>query len=370
MGYEIVQKFISKNRSYKKLVAKGTVVHETASPNGSAEAHYKYFNDGAKGRSASAHAFIDHETIIQTVPWDEQSWHAGGTANRNYIGIELCHYEDEKKFNEIWKRAVWLFAYLHVNVIKQTTINKDTLMSHKEVSLKWKETTHVDPVAYFAIFGKTVDDFRNAAQAEINAMIAKPTSPSNATYTVEAGDTLWGISKKYDMTVDSLMKLNNLSSSTIHVGQILNITQQSAPTPEPIPQPKETGDADVLKLQRTLNRLKIRDGKGNALEEDGSYGRLTTEAVKRFQVIMGLDVDGKAGPATWSVLNAILDKPACSINKKPSVYVIKYIQYRVGAVADGLWGNNTNNAVKKFQSSAGLSVDGCVGPNTWKALIG
>ena len=38
-----------------------------------------------------------------------------------------------------------------------------------------------------------------------------------------------------------------------------------------------------------------------------------------------------------------------------------------GAV-DGVFGPATENAVKQFQSHAGLAEDGIAGPNTWKAL--
>src|SRR3954452_23942847 len=38
-------------------------------------------------------------------------------------------------------------------------------------------------------------------------------------------------------------------------------------------------------------------------------------------------------------------------------------------VQDGLYGNGTADAVRKFQSSHGLEVDGIVGPMTWTALF-
>ncbi len=40
----------------------------------------------------------------------------------------------------------------------------------------------------------------------------------------------------------------------------------------------------------------------------------------------------------------------------------------VDAFTDGVWGNNTQQAVEAFQSARGLVPDGIVGPNTWQAL--
>ncbi|GIV97552.1 MAG: N-acetylmuramoyl-L-alanine amidase [Herpetosiphonaceae bacterium] len=53
---------------------------------------------------------------------------------------------------------------------------------------------------------------------------------------------------------------------------------------------------------------------------------------------------------------------------------VKTVQYLLRArgysiTVDGIFGSGTESAVKSFQSSKGLTVDGIVGPQTWEALI-
>jgi len=45
------------------------------------------------------------------------------------------------------------------------------------------------------------------------------------TYKVMRGDTLWGISKKYNISVNNIKKYNNLNSDIIYEGQVLNLKQ-------------------------------------------------------------------------------------------------------------------------------------------------
>jgi membrane-bound lytic murein transglycosylase D len=46
--------------------------------------------------------------------------------------------------------------------------------------------------------------------------------PDSKTYTVQPGDTLWDISRKFQgLTIEKLRAMNNLSGNKIHVGQKL-----------------------------------------------------------------------------------------------------------------------------------------------------
>lgn len=64
-------------------------------------------------------------------------------------------------------------------------------------------------------------------------------SPNNGTYIVQAGDSLWKIASRHQLTVEDLKKLNNLISDTIYVNQKLVITSGNVSEPKPNVQPNK-----------------------------------------------------------------------------------------------------------------------------------
>ncbi|MDC3415979.1 C40 family peptidase [Aquibacillus salsiterrae] len=88
----------------------------------------------------------------------------------------------------------------------------------------------------------------NKQDAKSTASIA-----SANTYSVKAGDTLWGISKKTGVSVTNLKKINSLSSDVIRIGQVLKLTSDS--DKEEIVQLAADVDKDVTNLINEATKL-------------------------------------------------------------------------------------------------------------------
>ncbi|RUP86635.1 C40 family peptidase [Dermabacter sp. HSID17554] len=141
--------------------------------------------------------------------------------------------------------------------------------------------------------------------------------------------------------------------------------------------PGSRGDA-VKNLQSLLNKA------GANIKVDGVFGRGTKTAVRNFQSSAGVGVDGVVGPRTWGKLNSGAGSTAASTNKAAvnntpklrrgnrggAVKNLQSLLNKAGAniSEDGKFGRGTYNAVRNFQSSAGVGVDGVVGPRTWDKL--
>lgn len=133
---------------------------------------------------------------------------------------------------------------------------------------------------------------------------------------------------------------------------------------------KSSGDnAAVKKFQSWLN-----DNYGTGIEEDGYTGPKTRKAAlkalqKEFNKQFGskLVVDGVWGPKTAAACKVVAKNARGNITK-----IIQGLLYCAGLNPkgfDGIFGSGCEAAVKSFQKSHGLSSDGKVGKNTFKALL-
>lgn len=89
-------------------------------------------------------------------------------------------------------------------------------------------------------YGVTVDELRNLNDLKTDALtlnqvllipVKEPSLPSSQTYTVRSGDNLYLIANRYGITVDELKKANNLTTNTLSIGQVLTIPTSGAAVP-------------------------------------------------------------------------------------------------------------------------------------------
>jgi LysM repeat protein len=138
------------------------------------------------------------------------------------------------------------------------------------------------------------------------------TSPTGGfSYTVQPGDTLYSIGKKFGVSVQSIMTLNGLSSYAIWAGQVLQIpgtatitptTPGPTPTgtliPPPTPTAPPTPIAHLVQPGETLCSLARRYN--TTVWAIMAYNRLYTTTIFAFTVLYIPPV-GQAGPVTHVV---------------------------------------------------------------------
>lgn len=72
------------------------------------------------------------------------------------------------------------------------------------------------------------DEFANAVVNAVVDYIGLGSSDTGNYYTVKSGDSLWSIAKKFNTTVSEIKTLNNLTSNSLSIGQRLMIPEETS----------------------------------------------------------------------------------------------------------------------------------------------
>lgn len=161
-----------------------------------------------------------------------------------------------------------------------------------------------------------------------------------------------------------------------------------------------SGDA-VRTLQLQLVRVAINYPSIPLITADGIFGPDTTQAVRKFQQIFNLTVDGVVGKGTWYQLSRIYvgvkklaeltsegeradygikEYPGTPLRSGSQGIEVVELQYYLSIIGeynenisqvsiDGRYGASTEQAVRNFQKEYVIPADGVVGMVTWNKIV-
>ena len=250
------------------------VLHYTGNKGDTAKNNVDYFYGGNRG--ASAHYFVDDNSIWQSVEEYNSAWSVGdgkgvyGITNRNSISIEMCCNSIGVITEKTESNALELVKYL----MSKYNISISNVVRHYDASRK----------------------------------------------------------------ICPNWSANNWSRWTSFKNKLVSI----APVVEPpvITKPNiNNTDSWIKRLQQECNK----QGFSNQI------------------------VDGIAGPITLNGCPTLRKGARGNITKLLQEKLVS-LGYNTNGV-DGIFGSGTDNAVRLFQKSNKLLVDGIVGKNTWRKII-
>lgn len=191
---KLIQKFATRNECYqvgRKVKVKGLMLHSVGIPQASAKSFADSWNTYLpNGEEVCVHAFLQADgEVYQLLPWDYESWHCGGSANKTHIGIEMCEpetiryvagatWEDQNPAETeayvlgTYKTAVDLFAEL-CKRYQLDPQEEGVILSHSEGYRLGIASGHADVEHIWKKFGLTMDKFRKdvsvkMSQGEVN----------------------------------------------------------------------------------------------------------------------------------------------------------------------------------------------------------
>jgi len=151
----------------------GVVMHQTANTNDTATSERAY--EVAHWQDAFVHEFIDPGEIVQVANPNYIAYGAGAKANPRFIHLELCSAQTKAEFERSYDawcyRAAYYLSARQLGVTVAKADGSGTLWAHADVTRYLGGTTHTDPIAYLAKWGKTWSDVVARVQQRYDVLI-------------------------------------------------------------------------------------------------------------------------------------------------------------------------------------------------------
>ncbi|MFO1444340.1 LysM peptidoglycan-binding domain-containing protein [Bacillus sp. Bva_UNVM-123] len=190
------------------------------------------------------------------------------------------------------------------------------------------------------------------------------TSAFASNYTVQKGDTLSSIAKRYQVSINEIKSYNNLKSDALFINQQLKLTASSSTakkntTSPPAPAKQVTHTYSVVKGD---SLIKIANKHGITLAELKVWNNLTKDMIYVGQTLI---VSGKNattpkqeanGTATKPTQNGTPTKPAPSTQMPPPTTDVKPSQ-SVSSTNNGEYIVKSGDSLSKIAAQLGLTVD-------------
>lgn len=227
-------------------------------------------------------------------------------------------------------------------------------------------------------------------------------NPADGIFGVETEDAVRAFQRIFNLTEDGIIgnatwnRLSYIFNAVKRLSELDSEGIRLEDLPQAFDRELTLGDTgtDVLNIQYYLNVIAAFYDNIPRIVINGVYDEATDQAVRTYQAAFGLTVDGVLGRDTWlsiyDVYRSILDtsqlidggvvlfpgqtlrqgsqgEDVATIQEYLSYISQTYPQIPAPSVT-GIFGQETDNAVRAFQRQFGIEESGAVGPTTWDAI--